>query len=189
MRYAFLICAALITAAFPVQALEVAGIMVPEDIRLHSDGAALTLNGAGIRRRFFVNVYVGALYLPRRADSLAAIETMPGAKRMAMHFVHSEVGADKLVQAWTEGFERNSTPEEFRALRARIANFNGLFPTLRKGDRVDVDFPAAGGVEVWINGTRRGRVQGEDFARALLRVWLGKHPADEGLKKGLLGRR
>lgn len=189
MRYAFLVCLALVSAALPVQAREVAGATVPEEVRLHADGTALTLNGAGIRHRFFVNVYVGALYLPQRADTLAAIEAMPGGRRMAMHFVHSEVGANKLVQAWAEGFERNSTAEEFRALRPRIANFNGLFPTLRKGDRVDVDFPATGGVEVWINGTLRGRVRGEDFARALLRVWLGEHPADDGLKNGLLGRR
>lgn len=187
MRYAFVIGLLLVAAAFPAHSRDIAGVAVPDEVRLRSGGTALALNGAGVRRRFFIDVYVGALYLPRRADTPAAVEALPGAKRMAMYFVHSEVAADKLVRAWTEGFQKNSTPEEFRALRARIANFNGFFPTLRKGDRVDMDFEADGTVGVWINDRLRGRVRGADFARALLRVWLGEHPADAGLKKSLLG--
>jgi hypothetical protein len=33
-----------------------------------------------------------------------------------------------------------------------------------------------------------GTVQGEDFYRALLKVWLGDKPADKGLKKAWLGK-
>jgi long-chain acyl-CoA synthetase len=42
-------------------------------------------------------------------------------------------------------------------------------------------------VQVWINDRLRGKVAGDDFARALLRIWLGEHPADSGLKEALLG--
>jgi hypothetical protein len=31
-------------------------------------------------------------------------------------------------------------------------------------------------------------IGGEDFAQALLRVWLGAEPADSGLKRAMLGR-
>jgi len=37
------------------------------------------------------------------------------------------------------------------------------------------------------NDIEKGRVPGEDFQRALLAVWLGDHPADTSLKKGMLG--
>jgi hypothetical protein len=30
-------------------------------------------------------------------------------------------------------------------------------------------------------------IEGADFARALFLIWLGKHPPNAGLKKGLLG--
>lgn len=175
----------------PAQALELAGVAVPEKIYTNADGTALRLNGAGLRQRFFVNVYVGALYLPQPAhDSTAALE-LAGAKRMSLHVLHREIAAEKLVSAWNEGFEKNLPPQQFRALRPRIANFNGLFPVLRRGDRVDIDIvPRTDkglATQVWINGALRGKVGGADFARALLLVWLGDRPVDADLKQALLG--
>ena len=34
----------------------------------------------------------------------------------------------------------------------------------------------------------RGTIPGVDFQRALLAIWLGEHPADASLKRGLLGQ-
>lgn len=175
----------------PAQARELAGVSVPEKIYTNADGTALRLNGAGLRQRFFVDVYVGAFYLPQPArDSTAALE-QAGAKRMSLHVLHREIAAEKLVAAWNDGFEKNLPPPQFRALRPRIANFNGLFPVLRRGDRVDIDIvPRADKglvTQVWINGALRGKVGGADFARALLLVWLGDRPVDADLKRALLG--
>jgi len=40
-----------------------------------------------------------------------------------------------------------------------------------------------------VNGEPRGKpIAGEDFYRALLRIWLGDKPVDGDLKQGLLGR-
>lgn len=182
---------ALLIALPAAQALELAGVSMEETVKTHADGIELKLNGAGIRQRFFMDIYVGALYLPQPARDTAAVLDQRGAKRMSLHFVYKEIDAEKLVAAWNEGFEKNLPPEQFRALRPRIANFNGLFPTLRKGDRVDIDIlPRAekgATTQVWINGTLRGKVGGGDFARALLQIWLGQHPVDADLKQALLG--
>lgn len=182
---------ALLIALPAAQALELAGVSMEETVKTHADGIELKLNGAGIRQRFFMDIYVGALYLPQPARDTAAVLDQRGAKRMSLHFVYKEIDAEKLVAAWNEGFEKNLPPDQFRALRPRIANFNGLFPTLRKGDRVDIDIlPRAekgATTQVWINGTLRGKVGGGDFARALLQIWLGQHPVDADLKQALLG--
>ena len=184
----FVLCGfVLLSWLSPVQARELAGVVIADQVRTHADGTPLSLNGSGLRRRFFVTLYVGALYLPEPAGTLDDILAMPGAKRFSMHFVHKEITPDKLVPVWNAGFEKNLTPDQFRALRPRIANFNGLFPTLRKGDRIDLDILPGRGVQVWINDKQRGKVVGDDFSRALLRIWLGDHPADAGLKRGLLG--
>lgn len=187
MRHLVLCGLMLLCWLTPLQARELAGITLPEQVRIHSADTPLTLNGAGLRRRLFVTIYVGALYLPQPARDADAVFAMPGAKRFSMHFVHKEITADKLVPVWNTGFERNLPAEKFRALRPRIANFNGLFPTLRKGDRVDIDILPGRGVQVSINGTLRGKVSGDDFSRALLRIWLGEYPADAALKHALLG--
>jgi long-chain acyl-CoA synthetase len=38
-----------------------------------------------------------------------------------------------------------------------------------------------------VRGDDRGTIPGEEFNRALLRIWLGNQPADASLKKAMLG--
>lgn len=187
MRVLALLSLCLLIGLPALHAQELAGARVPETARLHQDSSTLSLNGAGVRRKLFVGIYVGALYLPQPSRDPATILDMPGAKRFSMHFVHPEIPPEKLVPVWKQGFRDNLSPEAFTSLRPRIANFNGLFPTLRRGDRVDIDLIPGSGTQVWINDELRGKVAGDDFAHALLHIWLGERPADAALKQALLG--
>jgi len=49
---------------------------------------------------------------------------------------------------------------------------------------------AGSGTVLVINGAARGKpIAGEDFYRALLRIWLGEHPVQDDLKKAVLGEK
>ena len=72
---------------------------------------------------------------------------------------------------------------------ARLAMFNRLFRTVRKGDVIRIDYLPDSGTEVRINGEWRGAVEGNDFFRAILSIWLGDKPVTESLRKGMLGMR
>lgn len=172
--------------ALPVQARSIDGVDIPEQVQARADNSTLKLNGAGMRRKFFLDVYIGALYLPKPAGTPAEAIDQIGPKRMSMVF-RRDVDNEKLVDAWNEGFANNLSSEEFRAQRARIANFNGLFTDVKKGDKVDLAAEPGVGTQVWINDQLRGKVSGDDFYSVLLRIWLGDHPADANLKKALLG--
>jgi hypothetical protein len=43
------------------------------------------------------------------------------------------------------------------------------------------------GIEVDVNGKMQGTVEGDDFAKAFLAIWLGAKPPNPNLKAGLLG--
>lgn len=43
------------------------------------------------------------------------------------------------------------------------------------------------GMQVDVNGTLKGMIEGDDFARAFLSIWLGENPQTPELKSGLLG--
>ena len=47
--------------------MEVGGVQIAPTAELTVNGPALTLNDAGMCKKLFVSVYVGALYLPRKA--------------------------------------------------------------------------------------------------------------------------
>ncbi|MBL6999701.1 MAG: chalcone isomerase family protein, partial [Gammaproteobacteria bacterium] len=114
--------------------------------------------------------------------------SQPNAFRIQLDFVYSEVTPEKLLIAWKEGFEKNQSAEKLKALKAEISSFYGLFnESALKGDRYIIDYVPDKGTSLSKNDVLLGIILGEDFKNALLEIWLGNHPADKKLKKGMLG--
>lgn len=168
-----------------VWAVEVEGVNVHESVV--ASGKTLQLNGAGVRTKFFFDIYVGALYLPEKTTSAEKALLMSGPKQVSMTFLYSEVSREKLVSAWDEGFRLNLSAEAVAALKARLEQFNSLFATVHKGDVYLFNFNDDGSTSVVLNGKTVGQIRGADFQQALLSVWLGDTPADNGLKSAMLG--
>lgn len=164
----------------------IAGVDVPQSVMI--ENKALVLNGAGIRKKLFIKVYVGSLYLTAKQTTVDKILTDPGAKSIVMNFLYKEVSTQKLVDGWNKGFADNSSVKEIKALQDRINQFNSLFTTVYKGDEIRLDYLPGEGTQVRINGTLKGSVPGEDFYPAVLKIWLGSKPADDDLMQAWLGK-
>lgn len=169
----------------PARAAQVAGISVPDSAEV--GGQNLLLNGAGIRKKFFIKIYVGALYVQSRSGDAAGLLDMQGPSRVFMHFLYKKVTMKKLNSGWEDGFRNNLSSAQYQALKPRLERFKSMFVTMTKGDRVLFDYVPGKGTQVVINGAVKGTVEGGDFSRALLGVWLGEVPADDGLKEAMLG--
>ena len=60
----------------------------------------------------------------------------------------------------------------------------------KKGMRITLDWVPAAGTQLTVDGKPSGApIPGEDFYRALLKIWLGEHPVQDDLKKALLGEK
>lgn len=181
--------AALIAALLAVPGLhaaEVAGVKVDESVRV--GGNELVLNGAGLRSKLFIKLYVGALYVGQKNTAAGPLIDGNGPRRLTLRLLR-DISADSLHSALDEGLANNNSPAELDAVRLQAESFGGLmkgFGKLREGDLVSLDFTNEG-LTVGLNGEVRGKVAGAAFNRALLRVWLGEKPADASLKKALLG--
>jgi hypothetical protein len=169
-----------------IQAREIAGIAVPESVTINNK--LLVLNGAGIRKKFFMKIYVGALYLTVKQMNVSEILADPRAKRITMSFLYKEVSAERQVEGWNNGFRDNNSAEELEKLQDRINQFNLLFTVIRRGEVIRLDYMPEEGTHVWVNDTLRGTIPGEDFYQALLKIWLGPKPAEEELKDAMLGK-
>ena len=168
-------------------AREIADVKLSEQISVEGVEKELVLNGAGIRYKFFFKIYVGALYLPEKQKSANKILKGARANRIVMHFLYDEVEKKKLVNAWIEGFEDNIESEKLSALKDRLDKFNEMFSNLHQGDVVLLDYIPQQGTRVTIKGENKGLIEGKDFNRALLSVWLGEDPVTEELKDAMLG--
>jgi hypothetical protein len=169
-----------------VLARDVEGVQVPDAITV--DGAELALNGAGLRRAtlFNVKVYVGALYLPARSGDAAAIVLADGPKSVHMRFVR-DVGKDKVMDAFREGFEKNSAAEAKALVPALDRVASVVPPEMKKGMQLAVTYvPGKGTIVAAPSG--EVTIPGKPFGDAMFRNWLGPNPADDGLKNAMLGR-
>jgi len=187
MRRALLFLAFL---SLPAVAAEVAG--VPVDDRAKLEGGELVLNGAGLRTKYFLSIYVAGLYLTEKKATPADILAMPGPKRITMRLMRN-VSAKQLTDALEVGIQANTTAVEREALADRLSELAATMNAIKsakEGDLIALDWLPGTGTRIVLNGEPRGKIiAGEDFYRALLRIWLGDEPAQENLKKALLAGR
>jgi hypothetical protein len=169
----------------PVAGKECQGITFPEQTRVQA--TRLTLNGLGLRQATMlkVNVYVAALYVAQPSTDAQAILASNAPKQRVLHFVRDVDGAD-LTKAWDEGFAQNATAQ-VPALKERIEQFKGWMTSMKSGQQLIFTANPGAGIAVTVNGTVQGTIAGEDFARALLAIWLGPTPPNPSVKAGLLG--
>jgi hypothetical protein len=177
----------LLGAASAAPAFEIAGTEIPDSLDLAGAHPKLLLNGAGVREKFFLDVYIGALYLPARTSDAGAILGDHGPASVLMHFLYHEVSREKITDGWRDGLRANLTPDEMRGIQADLEKFNSLFLTARKGDVIRIDHRPGSGTDVRINGQWRGMVAGDSFFRSLLKIWLGPEPVSQSLKEAMLG--
>ena len=170
-------------------AAEVEGVKLADKVRVSDTGPELLLNGAGVRTRAFFKVYVGALYLQQKAGGTQAVLSDAGPKRVAMHMLR-DLAAEQLFSALNDGLKNNHAPGELAKLELQVKQLEGIFNALKaakSGDVILLDYLPGSGTRVTVNGDSKGTIPGEEFYRALLRIWLGDQPADGALKKAMLG--
>jgi hypothetical protein len=182
---ALLVSASMMLSVGAVSGKECQGINVPEQAQVQA--SPLMLNGLGLRQATMlkVNVYVAALYVAQKSMDANAILASNTPKKLVLHFLRDVDGAD-LKKAWEEGFMSNAK-EQMPALKVRIEQLKGWMADMKSGQQLAFTHKPGAGIEVDVDGKVQGTVEGDDFARAFLAIWLGAKPPNAGLKAGLLG--
>jgi hypothetical protein len=172
------------------QALDVGGIKFEATNSVA--GNSVTLNGAGFRTRFVFKVYAGGLYLPTKTSNADAAIKMAGAKRIRLVFLR-ELDTNEFGKLFVAGVKRNSTPMEFLAMVNGTVEMGKIFSAaknpLKPGDVVLMDYIPSKGTVITINERvyNANIIPEPEFYAGLMRVWLGKEPADATLKENMLG--
>lgn len=169
--------------------VEVAGVKLDDTAEVA--GTKLQLNGAGIRYKAIFKVYVAALYVGKKIATPEEFFAAAGPKRISITMLR-EIDSNELGKAFTKGFEENATKGELSKLIPGLLRMGQVFSDQKKlmaGDSFTSDWIPGVGTVV----TVKGKVQGEafkepEFFNALMRIWLGPHPADFQLKDALLGK-
>jgi hypothetical protein len=165
---------------------------------MNHEGTDLMLAGAGLRSKMMFKVYAGALYLDSTAKSALApmkakaskpdqsvfdaISDGNFEKLFLLHFVR-DVDSGKIIEAFQESLEKNidvKSPEAQAFLTASKVDMKEgqEMKVYIKGDEVTVTTPSGSAQPI----------KNAKLAGAVARIWLGKNPISEDLKKGMVSR-
>lgn len=185
MRKVILAAALTLAAAATAGAATVAGAKIEDSVSVNNQN--LVLNGAGLRKKFVVKVYVGGLYLPAKQSNPASIIAADTPRRMVMHFLY-DVDKGKIAEAWDEGL-RDNTPNASPEVKTAFKTLSSWMEDMKEGQRLTMTYVPGIGTTVEVNGKNKGTLGGKAVADALLNTWVGPKPGPGGdFKKAVLGQ-
>lgn len=182
-----IIFALLVLLSFQAHAEYIKGKKLEDKIQMGSYN--LVLNGAGIRAKFVVDVYVVALYLSKKVHDEETLFADKGPKRISLHMLR-DVKSSLFSNGLNASILANQTEAEMVTLEKKVDELMHIisaYNELKEGGNINLDYWPGVGTKVMINGEHKGTIEGDDFYRALLRIWVGKRPVNHSLKDVLLG--
>lgn len=163
---------------------KISEVSFPETFMAGND--KLLFNGGGTREKYWMDMYVVALYLPVKSKDAASIVAGNSSMAIRICIISGLITSERMIEAVDEGFEK-STGGKPEAYKDRIEMFQRAFSDkIEKGDVFDIIYLNET-VSIYLNGKLKAAIKGLDFKKAVFGIWLGPDPADEELKKGMLG--
>jgi len=186
MQRLCLVLALLAIWSFPAfAAREVEGVLLQET--LESNGQQLVLNGAGVRSKWFLDLYVAGLYLEEESTDAREVIGADRPMVLRLDIISGLISSKKMEEATREGF-RHAAATGYPAGAEQVDAFIDVFrEEIKEGDRFELAYLPGEGVRVSKNGELRATLTGLPFKQALIAIWLGEQPAQQSLKQDLLG--
>jgi len=149
----------------------------------------LQLNGAGVREKLWIDLYVCGLYVKTKTTDANTIIDSKEHCSMKLQIVSSLITSKKMNDAVEDGF-KNALGKPTKEMRKKIDAFKAIFSKdeIEEGDIYDIVYIPSKGIVVFKNGKIQPIIEGYEFKKALFSIWLGKKPADDDLKDDLLGK-
>ncbi|MBL4670198.1 MAG: chalcone isomerase family protein [Flavobacteriales bacterium] len=166
--------------------ITISDVTMPKNVTL--EGTKLSLNGAGLREKLWIDLYVAGLYVKTKTSDANTIINANEPASIKLEIVSSLISSKKMIDAVNEGFKK-ATNKNTASIKSYIEDFITAFKEeIKVGDVYDINYSPKKGVSVLKNNKLVKAVGGNlTFKKALFGIWLGKDPADDDLKDGMLG--
>ncbi|MBD3635737.1 MAG: chalcone isomerase family protein [Crocinitomicaceae bacterium] len=165
---------------------KIGGIVMPNVMKVGDQ--YLKMNGGGMREKYWIDLYVGVLYLANKSSDADKIISADEPMAIKMRIVSGMVSNSKLEDAVRDGMEK-STNGNIEPVKDRMEKLiaEGFKDDVEDGDEFDLIYMPGKGTTLKKNNKALVTVEGLDFKKALFGVWLCDEPAQESLKKKMLG--
>lgn len=173
---------------FPLQAqtTKVSGITLKDSIKLGNN--TLLLNGAGQRTKYYIDLYIAALYVTTKTHQPQSIIDADEPMLIQVHVISNLITSENLTRGTMEGFTK-STGGKTAAIQPQIDDFLDSFKEkIDIGDIFEIVYLPTKGLTVVKNRKVVKRMDIDlEFKQALFGIWLSDKPAQKSLKDKMLG--
>jgi hypothetical protein len=166
------------------QARQVGGFTFPETVAVNN--VSLLLNGAGVRSKYFLDVYAVGLYLPEPSQNAATIIRANEVQRLRLVITSSHITRDRLTDSIEEGI-RLSAGKDYPHYKPMLDElWAALTFEVRIGDVFEFTYVPGTGTTFMRNGTQLRVLPDFRFKQVLFGIWLGENPIQKSVKAALL---
>jgi hypothetical protein len=186
-----LIITILFSTAFYVEAKIVGDVKISDSITFKNK--SLKSQGAGVRSKFFIDLYVASFFSEKiinskRLSSTESYEVVNSRslKAIRLNIVSDLISSEKMLDSINTGFK--IATDDNKAIAVYITEFTSIFdqPIEKKDQFTFISEPGVG-VHILKNNQRITTINNDDFRQVLLSIWLGPNPIDDDLKRDMLG--
>ena len=150
-------------------------------------GVKLTLNGHGVRVKFFMKVYESSLYLESSSSDAEEIINNNTPMSIRIDVMSSLVTPDAMKTALNEGLEK-STGKNTAPILQEIEQLNATFNSeVVSGDFYEFIYLPDSGTHILKNSNYIDTISGIEFKKAFFGIYISKNPIQKSLKKAMLG--
>lgn len=163
----------------------VAGLSYPEAATI--EGKELKLLGAGLREKWFMDVYALAAYTESGSCDPKKIVATDEVKYMRLDMLRN-VGAERMASTIGGSFDEHMPKDAAPELREQRRTFESYFKDeLKKGTELEFLYLPGTGMHVRQKGKLLGPpLEGEDFARVFWDIYFGPETCCSDLKSEVL---
>ncbi len=167
---------------------KLADVVFPNEVSV--SGQKLFINGYGMRFRFGFRIYAAAFYTPTKLAKNE--EVLKGSVAKRLHLVaQRDVKGDDFGKLFTRSMEDNMSKEDFSKIINGVLRMSTIFSQAKqfgKGETILVDFVPGTGLVINFRNKQQGEpIKEPEFADNFFKIWFGQKPADESLRRALLG--
>ncbi|RLP55635.1 MAG: chalcone isomerase [Ketobacter sp.] len=167
--------------------LDIGGISLPDTMET-KDHQKLVLNGAGIREKWFMDLYVGALYLTAPQSDSEKVVAADEPMTIRLHIISGMITSKKLTEATQEGFENSTHGNAEPILKEVNEMLHAFKEPIKNGDVFDFVYLPEEGVSIYKNNHEIRTIPCDGvFKEALFGIWLSDQPAQKSLKQDMMG--
>lgn len=187
----FLICFIFLStiSIYSQKQFETQGIIVPRYIGYQD--RKIELNGFGTRSKFWIDVYVQALYLTKLSQDPKEILESNTEMGIRIQIISSLVTSKKLSKAFNKGLKKSIGEKNIVKIQKEADLLDKMLsdqPTKEKDFFNLIYNPLETAVFVYKNDVLLGKIPGMEFKKAFFGIWLSDNPVDKDLKNDLLGK-